>query len=149
MSEETLGLPLRTLETVGTDTPARAATIRIEGLCVRDMIALPCEICAKSLDKTFYCMLTLAGASVNSRLCAGKYIGRILYSAFGKYMQPPTRAGIAQSVDILREVAAIAAKSNITLVLEVVNRYETNILNTAAQGVEMCKRIDAPNVKVH
>ena len=30
-----------------------------------------------------------------------------------------------------------------------VNRYETNILNTAAQGVEMCKRIGAPNVKVH
>ena len=36
-----------------------------------------------------------------------------------------------------------------TLGLEVVNRYETNILNTAAQGVEMCRRIDAPNVKVH
>jgi D-psicose/D-tagatose/L-ribulose 3-epimerase len=34
-------------------------------------------------------------------------------------------------------------------VLEVVNRYETNMLNTAAQGVEMCKRIGAPNVKVH
>src|SRR6266536_928214 len=24
-----------------------------------------------------------------------------------------------------------------------------NMLNTAAQGVEMCKRIDAPNAKVH
>ena len=83
------------------------------------------------------------------RDCGGEYIGGILYSAFGKYMQPPTPAGIAQSVDILHEVAATAARSNITLVLEVVNRYETNVLNTAAQGVEMCKRIGAPNVKVH
>jgi len=30
-----------------------------------------------------------------------------------------------------------------------VNRYETNICNTAAQGVEMCKLVGAPNVKVH
>ena len=83
------------------------------------------------------------------RDCGGQYIGGILYSAFGKYMQPPTAAGIAQSVDILREVAATAARSNITLVLEVVNRYESNVLNTAAQGVAMVKRIGAPNVKVH
>jgi len=83
------------------------------------------------------------------RDCGGEYIGGILHSAFGKYMVPTTAAGVAQSVGILQEVAATAAKSNITLVLEVVNRYETNVLNTAAQGVEMCKRIGAANVKVH
>lgn len=83
------------------------------------------------------------------RDCGGSYIGGILHSAFGKYDVPTTAAGVAQSVDILREVAGVAAKSDITLVLEVVNRYETNVLNTAAQGVEMCKRIGVPNVKVH
>ena len=30
-----------------------------------------------------------------------------------------------------------------------VNRYESNVLNTASQAVEMCKRIGAPNVKAH
>lgn len=83
------------------------------------------------------------------RDCGGNYIGGILYSAFGKYYTQPTAAGVAQSVDILREVAEVAAASDITLCLEVVNRYETNILNTAAQGVEMCRRIGAPNVKLH
>ncbi len=83
------------------------------------------------------------------RDCGGEYIGGILYSAFGKYTEPTTAAGVAQSVDILRQVAETAAKSNITLVLEVVNRYESNVLNTAAQAVEMCKRIGMPNVKVH
>ncbi|AYG69147.1 MULTISPECIES: sugar phosphate isomerase/epimerase family protein [unclassified Rhizobium] len=83
------------------------------------------------------------------RDCGGDYIGGILHSAFGKYSEPTTAAGVAQSVDILRQVAETAAKSNITLVLEVVNRYESNVLNTAAQGVEMCKRIGMPNVKVH
>jgi D-psicose/D-tagatose/L-ribulose 3-epimerase len=83
------------------------------------------------------------------RDCGGEYIGGILHSAFGKHAVPTTASGVAQSVEILREVAETAAKSNITLALEVVNRYESNVLNTAAQGVEMCKRIGASNVKVH
>jgi D-psicose/D-tagatose/L-ribulose 3-epimerase len=91
----------------------------------------------------------LEGAVAVCRDCGGEFIGGILHSAFGKYSGPTTSAGVTQAVDILREVAAIAAKSNITLVLEVVNRYESNVLNTASQGVEMCKRIGAENVKVH
>ncbi|MBE7182864.1 MAG: sugar phosphate isomerase/epimerase [Methylobacterium mesophilicum] len=83
------------------------------------------------------------------RDCGGSIIGGILYSAFGKYDRPPTADGIEQSAETLRAVAATAAQSDITLVLEVVNRYETNICNTAAQGVEMAKRVGAPNVKVH
>ena len=83
------------------------------------------------------------------RDCGGRSIAGILYSGFGKYHTQPTARGVARSGDILREVAEVAARSDIDLCLEVVNRYETNILNTAAQGVEMCRRIGAPNVKVH
>lgn len=91
----------------------------------------------------------LENAIATCRDCGGTSIGGILYSAFGKYAEPPTRDGIHHSADVLREVAAIAAQSGITLSLEVVNRYETNICNTAAQGVEMAKLVGAPNVKVH
>lgn len=73
----------------------------------------------------------------------------ILHSAFQKYAVPTTPAGLAQSVEILAEVAEVAARSGVTLGLEVVNRYESNVLNTASQGVEMCRRIGACNVKVH
>jgi len=73
----------------------------------------------------------------------------ILHSAFQKYAVPTTARGVAQSVEVLQRVAETAAKSNITLGLEVVNRYESNVLNTASQAVEMCRRIGAPNVKVH
>ena len=73
----------------------------------------------------------------------------ILHSAFQKYTVPTTAAGVAQSVEVLAEVAEVAAKSGVTLGLEVVNRYESNVLNTAAQAVEMCKRTGADNVKVH
>ena len=73
----------------------------------------------------------------------------ILYSAFTKYARPATPDGIAGSIDVVRRVAEQAAESGITLGMEVVNRYETNLLNTAAQAVDFCERVGAPNVKVH
>ena len=73
----------------------------------------------------------------------------ILYSAFQKYAMPPTEKGIQGSIDAIRRFCAEAAKSNITIGMEVVNRYESNVLNTAAQAVDFCKRVGAPNIKVH
>src|SRR2546423_1701886 len=66
----------------------------------------------------------------------------ILYSAFQKYFEPPTSAGIAGSADVLRRIGEEAAKHGITIGLEVVNRYETNVLNTAAQAVAFARRVD-------
>ena len=73
----------------------------------------------------------------------------ILYSAFQKYDVPATPAGVASSIEVMARVAEKAAASGITMGVEVVNRYESNIINTAAQGVEYCRRVAAPNVKVH
>jgi D-psicose/D-tagatose/L-ribulose 3-epimerase len=73
----------------------------------------------------------------------------ILYSAFQKYAIPPTEKGIQGSIDAIHRFCAEAAKSNITIGMEVVNRYESNVLNTAAQAVDFCKRVGAPNIKVH
>jgi D-psicose/D-tagatose/L-ribulose 3-epimerase len=73
----------------------------------------------------------------------------ILYSAFQKYFVPPTEKGIQGSIDAIRRFCAEAARSNITIGMEVVNRYESNVLNTAAQAVDFCKRVGAPNIKVH
>ena len=73
----------------------------------------------------------------------------ILESAFQKYAVPTTAEGVKRSVEVLQRVAETARRSNVILGLEVVNRYESNVLNTASQAVEMCKRIGAPNVKVH
>ena len=73
----------------------------------------------------------------------------IIYSAFQKYAVPPTADGISGAVDVMRRVGEVAAASDIMLGMEVVNRYETNVLNTAAQAVQFVKRVDLPNVKVH
>ncbi|MCX5580102.1 sugar phosphate isomerase/epimerase family protein [Kaistia terrae] len=84
-----------------------------------------------------------------TRDLGGTHITGILYSGFQKYFTAATPEGVAGAVEVLQRVAEEAAKSNITLGLEVVNRYETNVINTAAQGVELCKRVGMANVKVH
>jgi len=91
----------------------------------------------------------LEAAVMVARDVGATHVCGILESAFQKYAVPTTDEGVKRSVEVLQRVAEVAARSSITLGLEVVNRYESNVLNTASQAVEMCKRIGAPNVKVH
>jgi D-psicose/D-tagatose/L-ribulose 3-epimerase len=91
----------------------------------------------------------LEAALAVARDIGATHVCGILESAFQKYTVPTTAEGVKRSVEVLQRVAEVAARSNIALGLEVVNRYESNVLNTASQAVEMCKRIGAPNVKVH
>jgi D-psicose/D-tagatose/L-ribulose 3-epimerase len=79
----------------------------------------------------------------------GSHMCGILESSFQKYAVPTTAEGVKRSCEILARVAEKAAESNIVMGLEVVNRYESNVLNTASQAVEMCRRIGAANVKAH
>ncbi len=91
----------------------------------------------------------LKDAVTLARDIGSAHVCGILYSAFTKYYHPPTEKGIENSIAVLRRVAEQARSSDISIGLEVVNRYESNVLNTAAQGVAMCKRIGSENVKVH
>jgi D-psicose/D-tagatose/L-ribulose 3-epimerase len=79
----------------------------------------------------------------------GRYFGGILYGAMAKYPGPLTAAGRRNAAESLKRMADVAAKKDVTLGLEVVNRYESNQLNTAEQALEMLDRIDTPNVVVH
>ena len=50
----------------------------------------------------------------------------------------------------MREIAEYAkSKGNLIIAVECVNRFETHILNIAADAVEYCKAVGTGNVKVH
>jgi D-psicose/D-tagatose/L-ribulose 3-epimerase len=78
-----------------------------------------------------------------------KYVVGVIYSALGKYSRPSTPRGRANCVSALQRLARRAADSGITLGLEVVNRYETNLFNTAAQALEIVREVGAANLGVH
>jgi len=88
------------------------------------------------------------GVNVTAAL-GGKYFGGILYGAMAKYPGPLSAKGRQNAVDAVKRMADYALTKGVTLGLEVVNRYETNHLNTALQALEMLDKVDAPNVVVH
>lgn len=91
----------------------------------------------------------LLGGADTVRDVGGDYLCGTIYSMLGKYDHPPTPRGRANCVGVLQRVADRAAESGIRLGLELCNRYETNLLNTAAQALAIMEEIDRPNVVVH
>ena len=91
----------------------------------------------------------LADAVRAVRDIGGNKLGGILYSAHTKYNRQPTPKGWDNSVAAMAKTAVIARDSGIDLVMEVVNRFETNLLNTAAQGLKYLDDVGADNVRLH
>ncbi|HEX8519382.1 MAG TPA: sugar phosphate isomerase/epimerase [Pseudonocardia sp.] len=79
----------------------------------------------------------------------GTHLTGALYSALGKYGAPLTAAGRANVVAALAELAAAAAGRGMTLGLEICNRYETNVINTAHDALRLADDIGADNVTIH
>ena len=88
------------------------------------------------------------GLSV-ARDIGADFLGGVIYSALGKYDRPATAAGRANCAAVLARLADRAKESGITLGLEAVNRYETNLLNTLAQTSDFIDEIGSDNVVVH
>jgi D-psicose/D-tagatose/L-ribulose 3-epimerase len=84
-----------------------------------------------------------------TRDLGARYLGGMLSGALGKYTEPASQQGRANSVRVIRGLAEQAAASNITLGLEVVNRYENNLINTAKQALDFITDVGADNLKVH
>ncbi|CAN5220228.1 sugar phosphate isomerase/epimerase [soil metagenome] len=77
------------------------------------------------------------------------YVGGVTYSAMKKYDRAATTESRANSLAVLGRVAARAKASGIRLGIEYVNRYESNLLNTAAQTVVFIDELAADNVILH
>ena len=78
-----------------------------------------------------------------------KYLGGVLYGSLRKYPEPATLRARENSVAAIRELARAAAPLGITIGLETVNRYETNLLNTARATLDFIDDVGQDNVVVH
>lgn len=85
----------------------------------------------------------MVAESGGSALCG------VIYSAMQKYMAPASAASRATSAAALRRLGDAAAQAGVELSLEIVNRYETNIANTARAGLAFLSEIGHDNVHLH
>ena len=82
-------------------------------------------------------------AAVGSSHVAGP-----MYSATGKTRLLPSGERERQrrlAVESLAEIADYAGERSVALAIEPLNRFETDLVNTVEQGLELCERIGRPN----
>jgi len=79
-------------------------------------------------------------------LCGPAYtgVGRSPYAS-----EAQRRAARRRAVRGLREAARMAADAGMTLALEPLNRFETDLVNTAEQGKALVAAVDHPAVGLH
>jgi D-psicose/D-tagatose/L-ribulose 3-epimerase len=77
------------------------------------------------------------------------FLGGVVHSAMGKYLAPPSERGRRNCIGSLRRLAARAERAGVTIGVEAVNRYESNLVNTAEQALELVEEVGAPNLVVH
>ncbi|SHH36475.1 D-psicose/D-tagatose/L-ribulose 3-epimerase [Marivita hallyeonensis] len=74
----------------------------------------------------------------------------VVYGGIGERSgQPPSQAELDNVADALTRAARHAKSLGLLFGIEPVNRYETHLLNTGWQAVDMIERIGADNMFVH
>jgi D-psicose/D-tagatose/L-ribulose 3-epimerase len=77
------------------------------------------------------------------------YLGGVLYGVLGRHDAAVTERGYANAVEAMQELCSNAEREGVTIGLEVVNRYESNVLNTTEQGLRFLDDIGAANATLH
>lgn len=84
-----------------------------------------------------------AAATLGSRMLSG-----VIYSPWGKFAPAEKQERTERSIDSWRELAEDLAALDLRIALEAINRFETDMLNTAAEALAMSRAIGSPGVGV-
>lgn len=73
----------------------------------------------------------------------------VVYCSLGRYAGPASPENRANSISGVQRLSDYAADKGINVNLEVVNRYETNIMNTGKEGLKFLESVNRPNAYLH
>jgi D-psicose/D-tagatose/L-ribulose 3-epimerase len=143
-------IPLMELDEV--DPPAIRDAARAAGVDLLTSVA-----CAEDTDPTSDDERVRERAAEFLRGCAdatadmgADVFTGVTYSALGRRIERrPTRTDMERAAEVLREVARHAAGRGVKVGIEPVNRYESFLVNTAAQALDLMEMVGEPNVGVH
>ncbi|MBZ9848191.1 sugar phosphate isomerase/epimerase [Mesorhizobium sp. CA14] len=139
------------LDPADVDIGKLAKSIADLGLGVAISIGLPADGDISSADKA----VVARGVEILNRTIAltrdlgGQKVGGILSTSHGLQTEAPTRDQWNRSAATLARVAETAKAAGVTLNLEIVNRFESNLLNTAAQGLAFIEDTGSDNIFLH
>ncbi len=144
-----LEIPL--LDPFAFDVDAGRAVVEQEGVTVTASLGLSAatDISGDDPDRVAAGERLLLRAVDVVAALGGRYLAGVIYGAMRKHEAPATASGRRNGIEVLRRVADHAQAAGVVLALEVVNRYETNIINTARQGVVYLREIGHDNIRLH
>ncbi|TKB83118.1 MAG: sugar phosphate isomerase/epimerase [Mesorhizobium sp.] len=139
------------LDPANVDIDGLAKRIADFGLGVAISIGLPANGDISSADKTIaaHGVEILKHTIALTRDLGGQKVAGILSTSHGLQSEAPTRDRWNRSAGTLAEVAETAKSAGVTLNLEIVNRFESNLLNTAAQGMAFIADSGSDNIFLH
>ncbi|RWE87437.1 sugar phosphate isomerase/epimerase [Mesorhizobium sp.] len=139
------------LDPANVDIGGLARRIADLDLGVAISIGLPADGDISSADKA----TAAHGVEILKRTIAltrdlgGRKVAGILSTSHGLQTEAPTRDQWNRSAATLAKVAETAKAAGVTLNLEIVNRFESNLLNTAAQGLAFIEDTGSDNIFLH
>lgn len=82
-------------------------------------------------------------AALGSSLLSG-----VIYAPWGQRLAENRSRRLERSAEALKRLAPLARDLGVTLGIEAINRYETDLITTAAEATELAERVAEPNVGV-
>ncbi|WP_116135121.1 sugar phosphate isomerase/epimerase [Tropicimonas sp. IMCC34043] len=144
-----LALPLRDLPRM--QPRALAARFREAGIGALGTAGLPpgCDVSSDDSDQRqrgeeHLLRVIAVGAEIGVEQISG-----VLYGALGHAARLPDPDAMLRSAEVLHRVTAVAATAGVKLCVELVNRYETALLNTVEQALGYLRLVDHPNLRLH
>ena len=92
--------------------------------------------------------LLRSGVDLTAAL-GGDQMNGVPYGPFGPPGGPTSRAAVERSAREVGAVADYARERGITMTFEVLNRYETSLVNTAAQAVAYVELSGSEHLRIH
>lgn len=84
-----------------------------------------------------------------TRAIGGDQISGVLYSVLGHAASRVSKERFHRTAEILGRIADDAAQDGVRVVCEIVNRYETAMINTAARGVDFVEASGSDHLALH
>lgn len=81
--------------------------------------------------------------------CESDHLLGALYSRLHKYPAPASDEARKNSAEAIHDLAERARELGVSIDLEIINRYETNLFNTVRGALEFLELVDHPNAGLH
>ena len=146
---DALALPLRNPQALR--PAALAARFRDAGIAALGTLGLPPggDISAADADERRRGEDHLRRSIAAAAEIGVEQINGVFYGRLGHAGHLPPAEALKRSAEVIHRIAETAQTAGIRLCAELVNRYETALLNTVDQALSYLALVDHPNLRLH